>query len=1159
VAARRLTPDQRAALEIEGASVALSAGAGSGKTLVLAERFLRALETDQPLPLGGIVALTFTEKAARELRERVRRECRARARGDSRVEMTNSGSASGRGRFWRHVERGLEAASITTFHSFCADLLRRYPIESGVEPGFSLLDNTVAPVIRSEAVDACLLRWLAEGRSELVELAVPAGLAKVREVVSRLVEHHSHRELASWSKRSVDEVYREWLTVWREEVVRSAANQFEAAVARNLPTILAHPCRAPKLSRKIAWLQTAVHELERRALDCKFLARIQQATSLQGARSSHWPSPEIYERVKASILDLRRSASEAAAIHDWDEASTRAAIQQGLHLASLAAEANIGFATLKRSRGLLDFADLQQSVRTLLLEGDPRAVAEICSSVSLILVDEFQDTDPIQTEILSHLAGEDAHVGKLFLVGDRKQSIYAFRGARPDLFDELRDRFPTHGRRSLADNFRSRPEILHFVNALFLGTMAAEDDALRPTREQPSAGSGDHPVELHWAVRTDPGDNRPSRREQRRREEGRWLARYVKHRLDQGWSVVDRETGQPRPADAGDIVFLFRSLNDSASYERALVEAGLDYYVVKGTAFFVQQEVVDLVNVLSAIEDPLDALALVGVLRSPFFGVSDEGLYWLSRAPGGVREGLGRADRISDLCVRDRSRVKRASALLASWRNIKDRFPVARLLNVVLDQSGYEAAILAEPLGERKRANCRKLVRLARLYDALGGISLAQFVSRLKDDLDSPPREDQAATTDEQGPVIRLMTIHQAKGLEFPIVVLPDLNRGDQNDREPAVFHTDLGMIVRSAFDIDAADDDEQSNHAAAGEVSASLGACCWKVLATRERKEEALRLLYVAATRARDYLILSADLASAPNANTGRLSPAVSLLTTRFDCDTGSCLSQLPANWPVPRIHIVHASEMPDEPPPASRRRRRFGGKAIGLTVRAIENALARTAAEEGPRPSPSIQAAGGLDLDRGVSVAPSVREIELLVRGLASYTSSPGADEKRVEEIADHVARTMLPRPSSAQRSRAIRRARFLLTHERLVQTARLEHLERGIRWSLACQRSRMPLFHDTERAGSANLVLRGSLELAGHDARGVWSIVTVHLAEREVNSSRARLRLISGARALKATGPIEGTILWVEPNGEIQLEAVSNVSERALHEALDVSAID
>ena len=263
--------------------------------------------------------------------------------------------------------------------------------------------------------------------------------------------------------------------------------------------------------------------------------------------------------------------------------------------------------------------------------------------------------------------------------------------------------------------------------------------------------------------------------------------------------------------------------------------------------FYSQQEIHDVANLLAVVEDPLDELALAGALRSPFFGLSDNGLYWLSTrsaAAGGLAAAVASHADVGELSSDDRWRTARAAEFLDRWRALKDHLPLASLIATILDESGYETALVCEFLGQRKLANVRKLVERAGEFDKQGGFTVAQFVDQLRAHLDRPPREEQAFTTDEAGVSIRLMTIHQAKGLEFPIVVLPDVNR-KQDARVPLVAaHPDLGLVVRPF----QSPGDEPSQESAATNPG-------WKAYLTLEREaetQESIRLFYVAATRAR-------------------------------------------------------------------------------------------------------------------------------------------------------------------------------------------------------------------------------------------------------------------------------------------------------------------
>ncbi|MCA1684608.1 MAG: UvrD-helicase domain-containing protein, partial [Planctomycetia bacterium] len=766
----RLTDEQRRSLSVAGASVALSAGAGCGKTTVLTSRFLGALDGDGSLngrrPLWSLVALTFTEKAARELRQRIRGECHRRlerAEGDDVAH-------------WLAVLRGLEAAPVSTFHEYCASLLRRHALDAGVDPDFQVLDAAIAETVLDEALTRCVRGWLSESNADLIELAVEYGLRSVRDALGTLVAARDAGDLSAWTGRSAGEVVAAWQDFWQKTGRPSLVRKFLGGAGACRSLLAVNTCRHPAMSTRRLLLLEAFEDLERDKEPAPALDVILENAKVQGGgKAEYWPSPEVYEEVKDGLTKLRGSVKALADRLNVDNATTLRCAEHGLRFARLAADARRGYDEAKRARGGLDFDDLLVKTRGLLGRGAGAPAGHPGEALAFVLVDEFQDTDPVQSDILRSLGGDEFARGRLFVVGDFKQSIYRFRGARPQLFQDVRAEFPAEGRHDLTENFRSAVGVVDFVNALFAEAFPGETPRLVPGPHAAPAAEGPA-VEFVWAEESAEGEEcrGKSGAAEMRPTEARWLARLIRGRLDAGWPVRDRGSKTVRNAHAGDVAFLFRAMTDLAPYESALQTEGLDFHVVGGKAFYAQQEVQDLVNVLSVIEDPVDPVSLAGALRGPFFGLSDDALFRLGAGPFDLAEGLDRAGSIDALSAIDRQRAGRARELLSAWRGLKDRLPIAELVDRVLDESGFEAALLGEFLGDRKRANARKLVRLARRFDARGGFTLGHFVTRLREDLRRPPREEQASTTEEEGESVRLMSIHQAKGLEFPIVVIPD-------------------------------------------------------------------------------------------------------------------------------------------------------------------------------------------------------------------------------------------------------------------------------------------------------------------------------------------------------------------------------------------------
>jgi ATP-dependent helicase/nuclease subunit A len=1075
-----LTDQQRRPLEVEGASVALSAGAGCGKTTVLTARFLGDLDGPDARPLGSIVAMTFTEKAARELRQRIRSKCRARLA---------AGADSHR---WRAVLRALEAAPIGTFHEFCGHWLRRHADRAGIDPDFAILDATIAGTVRDEALDRCIRQWLAKLDPELIDLAVEYGLSRVRDALGDLVAERAAGRLDDWVGRTPEEVVALWREAWETQGRAAMARKLEASARACLELLRANDCTHPKMCERRAFLLAELPELAGRSNSDEWLESIREQAKVQGGgTAAHWPAPEVYEAVKEGFEQLRKAITDFREKAKWDEAATLEAAGNGLKLARLASKVRQDYDRAKRTRGALDFDDLLVKVRNLLRD-HPEAVADLPGgALHRVLVDEFQDTDPIQGEILRHLAGEALGDGRLFLVGDYKQSIYRFRGARPKIFEEFRTDFPANGRHALTENFRSVPGILDFVNALFADTFPGAENALDPGPKTPPRDDR-AAVEFLWASEAPADDPATSRRaaHDRRTIEARWLARRLRQRIDAGWPVRDRKTGKPRDAHAGDVAFLFRAMTDVGPYESTLLAEGFDYHVVGGSGFYLQQEVQDLVNVLSAIEDPLDAVALAGALRSPFFCLSDDGLFWLAtRRRAELIDALAVADQIAELSDDDRRQACRARDLLQRWRGLKDRLPIASLVNQVLDESGYEAALLGEFLGPRKRANARKLVRLARRFDRQGDFTLGAFVARLRADLRRPPREEQAATTDEAGKSIRLMSIHQAKGLEFPIVVIPDLNRKPPSLTEFVAFQPELGPLVRPSADGGADLDDPDAD-----DSRRSLGWLTYQAIEQAEEENEALRLFYVAATRARDALILSAGIGTGDKAN----SPALRLLDDRFDRATGRCRVSLPVNRPAPVIRVTTESPAPSSSFVPTRR----------WQPPLIETADAIARETVGPDPGSMLSPGRPrlVDLDPAQGLVSTLARLDRLVRAILDDPSTfPAKDWRHAAAKAAQRLDPLAPRRLIDQ---AIARLEPWLDGPIGRELAAASSIERSLPWTLAWPPD-----------GGNSTIFQGRIDLVFRDSKRFAQVLC--FSDSTASEPRERLRLLLSARAADAFG--------------------------------------
>lgn len=892
-----LTPQQCAILEAEAISVAVSAGAGCGKTFVLTQRFLSFLQPNagRPDPLSRIVAITFTEKAAREMRHRVREACQKELLGCDGGQVAH----------WLAVLRGLDTARVSTIHSYCATLLRTYAVEAGLDPGFALLDPSFGDSFVGRSVREGLCRLLETENKDAAQLVLRLGFERAAGLLRELLDGVRVAGGTTFDDLTPESLCGSWRDSWVTECVPCLIRDFRAsgAVRRVVELLGAYEPEHAKMRERRSVLLDLLSR-EDWPEPAAFLGEVREHAQVQGGGGKGaWPNDAVYEEVKTAFEALRKRIDDLrkdfeAADADGTEAATLALVAH--RAAKSVAD---GYARRKRDEGRLDFDDLLCLARDLLR--DNAAVRRrAAAGIDLLMVDEFQDTDPVQAELVRLLCGESLTTGRLFLVGDAKQSIYRFRRADPRVFQALRGELPEAGRLPLTTNFRSQPAILRFVNYTFASEIP-DYEPLEPI--DPVQRSPEPCVEFLFPV----ADDQSESAEDRRRREAQWIAKRIALLLaDPTPRVRDAVTNELRPVRRGDVAILFRALSNVHLYEQALLEHGLDYYLAGGRAFFAQQEIHDVSHLCRWLDDPADELSLAGVLRSPFFGLNDDTLFSLKpERRASLAAGLASPPR--GLPETQAEQVRRASRILAELRAKKDRLPLADLLTLAVERTGYDAALLCEHLGERKLANLRKLIGLARSFDSAGAPTLADFVARLREAMREEAEEELAVTHPEVGDVLRLMTVHQAKGLEFPVVVVADMERARPGRETRACYHPKLGPVFALPDDGDG-----RPPH---------LGLLIHRLDEAREEAAELARVLYVAVTRAKDHLILSAGLEHDARPR----SPWMQLLARRFDLTTG-----LPALDPylgtaggkaispgeVPQVHVWHS----EPSPPASGRKLR-------------------------------------------------------------------------------------------------------------------------------------------------------------------------------------------------------------------------------------------
>lgn len=863
--ASTLTLQQAAAISMREYSVGLSAGAGCGKTFVLTRRFLSHLEPGpHQTELSKLVAITFTDRAASEMRGRIREECHRRLQICPSDEVPH----------WLDIVRDLETARISTIHGFCASLLRTHAVEAAVDPGFTSLDQNASNAVLRHAVNESLLTQLEQGDEDAKAFVLQHGLERARTILERFVTLRFRVDFEHWSQVTVEECLDNWTAQANEELREALTELRRTPEARDALRLMTEYCPSDHkwLGPRRTILLDALPEDASTENPAAMLQAIAKNATLSYATSPKiWPSPEIHQRVRETLKALKDLAGAGASIKFGDEDDLQQAATCGLLALRVARYAVAGYERQKQQAGALDFDDLLLRARNLLRDS-PRVRRSAAAGISLLMVDEFQDTDPIQAEIVEALCGDRLINGNLFLVGDKKQSIYRFRRADPAVFTDLRNKLHKDAQLPLSMNFRSQPAILDFVNALFADELGDDYEALIPHVEQLSPSPS---VEFLWATPAE-GEDGPVKtaKDERRRIEADWIARRLHQLLHDGVPRIrtkNPETGQAelRPVEPGDICILLRAMPDVRYYEQALREYGLAYYLVGGRAFYAQQEVYDIANLCQFLGDPDDNVSLLGILRSPFFGLRDDTLFAMVQNSGTLSAALAAAPP-ENIDEKQQEQVRNASRVLAELRREKDRMPLHHLLSLALERTGYDAALLAEFMGRRKLANLRKLVEMARQHERTGLLTMADFVQRLQQAVAEEEQEELAATHPETSDVIRIMTIHKSKGLEFPVVVVADMDRGAESRLDTVEFDSQLGPLV--------------SVPAKFGRKFEHLGKNLFKAEESRQDDAERKRLLYVALTRAADHLILSANLEAIDKLS----SPWMKIVAKYFDLETG-------------------------------------------------------------------------------------------------------------------------------------------------------------------------------------------------------------------------------------------------------------------------------
>jgi ATP-dependent helicase/nuclease subunit A len=786
-----LTAKQKEAVQAER-SVAVTAGAGTGKTAMLARRFVHHVVVDRMSPIE-IAAVTFTEKAAAELRSRIRETLLAECGEDRAAEA--------------------DAAQISTIHSLAARICRDFYNLAGIPADFRMLDEVDSETLIAEWFDEALGR---------MEPDVVTGLGYswlARALREMLADPPAARQALEFDEQA----FRQQIDQACEDAVVDLIGSECWQEAADLLDLHGGSEKDPIEKRRRSAITAMADILAGRNVDEAL--KVLKGVAVSHGTDARWPDGGLAE-IRGCVIKLRdafKTCSEARSVTFGPADSEMCRRLELLKKAFADAEGYLQRAKLKRR--LLDFADLERYALEILTSADVRS--HYAARWRAILVDEFQDTNPVQEKILEALAEGGA---RLTIVGDGKQSIYGFRRADPRVFARFRESIANDV--VLDKTFRTHADLVRPMNDIFSSLLKADHQPLEASRP---AGPHNGPfVEVHSFE----GDDEEAGR--MRSVEADFIAGEIAQILEKGLVVWDKTKKANRPARPSDIAILSRKRAPLDSYIEKLLSAGVPAVNTGGGDLLQTRSAKDMSVLLRFAADPNDDIALVAMLRSPFFAVSDRMLYMLAKKRFG-RESWWQ------LISREHADIEREFAILEKINSLSRSVTAVRLIASADEMTGYTAVIANLEQSERRLADLDGFRSLLSRFAQLGHSDVAGADRYLKQLIISNSRVPQPSIN--AGNAVSLMTIHASKGLEWPIVFVPDLSADKRSDSSTVKFDAEMG----AAFSVILQNADGTYEKAEPA----------MHTLIKRRKKSdevsESVRILYVAMTRAQDRLYLTA------------------------------------------------------------------------------------------------------------------------------------------------------------------------------------------------------------------------------------------------------------------------------------------------------------
>lgn len=874
------TTDQQHAIECRKGSVLVSAAAGSGKTTVLVERVIRRLtDEDNPCSAEDLLIVTFTRAATAQMREKI---------GAAILKRLSEDPTD------RHLRRQymlLPFAKICTIDSFCNDLVRENFHALGISPDYSLLDNETAVIMKNDVCEAMLERAYEEdsdgsfsGLSDMMSSgSSDEDFAKLIIKMYDISTAYPFPDL--WLDSLIGEYSQPDINKsrWGGIIKKYVCDMLDYCVSssRDMMTAMeSDPIVADAYGAAVqsdinmyAELREKINSDWDEALEAFKTVKYMSLGRVPKGYESE--TKNVVTTARKKLKDLLKKVPGIMCVSSEEHADDMRLLRDPVtKLIELVKQFGREYSTEKDKMNSADFSDILHRALNLLAVSDGRGgyiktdlARELSSHYVEILVDEYQDINEAQDMIFRAISADE---NNLFTVGDVKQSIYRFRQAMPEIF--LRRRSTTHSFESgkyplgitLGSNFRSRVGVTSCVNYIFRQLMSTEageleyddSEALNAAAEYPERDTPD--CELH--VVTDKGNRADTLEAQ-----ARYVARYIDRTVREGKTLVTKG-GALHPASYGDFCILLRTAkNVSSVYANALSERGIPVFSPETGGFFEAAEISFILSLLRVLDNPVQDIPLAAVMLSPLFGFSAGELADI-RASAKERLEAGETEPLyrSVAASADEGDEKAAAFLkkIESLRRLSLTLSAGELVRRVCEETGFDAIAGAMPDGERRRLNVGLLCDYAEKYEAAGNLGLSGFirfidkVARTSGDLAT------AARPSENADIVRIMTVHQSKGLEFPICILADMQHAfnERDNTESVLISSSAGLGMKRRTEDGISVYDTASRRAAV-------------ITSERMGRSEEMRVLYVALTRAKENLIM---VTSVPNPEKGLAKVAV-------------------------------------------------------------------------------------------------------------------------------------------------------------------------------------------------------------------------------------------------------------------------------------------